>query len=58
MIVDALLRRINANIEQLMDDLRQLKRSDYVIGLIQGGTFTLEEAADVWECKLLPPAAK
>jgi hypothetical protein len=52
MIVDVLLRRINASIEQLMEDLRQLKRSDYVISLIQGGTFTLEEAADVWECSI------
>jgi hypothetical protein len=52
MIVDALIRRINGCIEQLMEDLRQLKRSDYLISLIQGGTFTLEEAADVWECSI------
>jgi hypothetical protein len=52
MIVEALLRRINASIEQLMEDLRQLKRSDYVISLIQDGTFSLEEAADVWECSI------
>jgi hypothetical protein len=51
MIDDAVMRRINANLEQIKADVRLLERDNDLISLFRSGAFlTLGWAADICQC--------